>query len=85
MQIQYGQGKTQYGPGVSINLTGEEVAMAISSYLVAHGVHIEGAQTITVNKEFCESGNIYIDPSGFVIQHGKKISGRGPKKKCPGE
>jgi hypothetical protein len=28
MEIQFGKGKTKYGPGVQIDLTGEEVAMA---------------------------------------------------------
>ena len=43
MNISYGNGPTQYGPGVSIEMTGEDVALAISAYLVAHGIHISGA------------------------------------------
>ena len=75
--VRYGDGKTQYGPGVSIELTGSEVATAISAYLVAHDVNISGARTITVNGELCEIGHVYVDPSGFVVSDGVAISGRG--------
>lgn len=79
MNIQYGNGSTKYGPGVSIELTGNEVATAIDAWLVAHGVHVSGARTITVNGELCGDGQIYVDPSGFVITpEGNRLSGRGP-------
>lgn len=81
MEIKYGDGKTQYGPGVSIELTGNEVATAIAAWLVAHGVHYSGARTITVNGELCKTGNIYVDPSGFVIADGEKFDGCGPEIK----
>jgi len=42
MNIQYGKGTTKYGPGVSIELTGNEVANAIDAWLVAHGVDVWG-------------------------------------------
>lgn len=77
MTIDYGAGKTEYGPGVEINLTGTEVALAISAWLVAHGVHVFGPQTIRVNGELCGYGQIYVDPSGFAVHDGVKISGRG--------
>lgn len=78
MNIQHGNGPTEYGPGVSIELDGNEVATAIDAWLVAHGVHVSGPRTITVNGELCEAGQIYVDPSGFVITpKGKKVSGRG--------
>ena len=78
MNITYGSGKTEYGPGVSIELTGDEVAIAISAWLVAHGVHISVSRTIRVNGDLCEHGSIYVDPSGFVITpDGEKMSGRG--------
>jgi hypothetical protein len=77
MKIKHGKGKTKYGPGVSIKLTGSEVATAISSYLVSQGVHVEGARTITVNKDLCSVGNVYVDPSGYVIDNGVIIAGRG--------
>lgn len=80
MKVDYGRGPTEYGPGVSINMTGAEVALAISAYLVAHGIHISGPRTITVNGELCEEGRVYVDPSGYVISGGEKLSGRGPEK-----
>ena len=78
MKISYGNGSTEYGPGVNIQLTGDEVAIAIAAWLVAHGVHVDGARTVTVNGELCEFGRVYVDPSGFVITpEGQKFSGRG--------
>ena len=77
MKMQFGNGKTKYGPGVSIELDGNEVALAIDAWLVANGVHVSGPRTITVNGELCKAGNIYVDPSGFVITpKGRKLSGR---------
>jgi hypothetical protein len=75
--VKHGDGKTQYGPGVSIELTGDEVATAISAFLVAHDINISGPRTITVNGELCEIGHVYVDPSGFVVSEGMMISGRG--------
>ena len=78
MEIKLGEGKTEFGPGVSIDLTGDEVALAIDAYLVSHGVHVDGARTIRVNGGLCEKGSIYVDPSGFVISPtGDKLPGRG--------
>jgi hypothetical protein len=78
MRITYGDGTTEYGPGVSIELTGEEVARAISAYLTAYDVNIQGARTITVNGDLCEAGEVYVDPSAFVVANGRRYSGRGP-------
>lgn len=63
MNIQFGKGKTQFGPGVQIDLTGNEVAMAIYTYLTAHSIIIAGPATISVNGEMCEVGSVYVDPS----------------------
>lgn len=80
MFIYHGSSKTEYGPGVNIDLTGGEVAAAISAYLVAHDVHVDGPRTITVNGELCERGEIYVDPSGFVITpQGHRLTGRGDR------
>jgi len=76
MHIRKGKGTTEFGPGVDILLSGCEVATAIEAYLVAHGVHIRGPRTITVNGDLCEQGNVYVDPSGFVVDRGEKINGR---------
>ena len=77
MEVKYGAGKTEYGPGVSIELSGSEVATAIDAWLVAHNIYVSGSRTITVNGAICRSGNVYVDPSGFVIKDGNRISGVG--------
>jgi hypothetical protein len=77
MKVKRGKGKTKYGPGVEIKLSGREVATAISAYLTAHQIHVSGAHTITVNGSLCWDGKVYVDPSGFVVAKGKKHSGRG--------
>jgi hypothetical protein len=76
-KVIYGDGKTQYGPGVEINLTNDEIAIAIEVYLLAHGIYIQGPRTITVNGNLCEFGNVYVDPMGFVVHNGEQFSGRG--------
>jgi hypothetical protein len=76
IKVQRGNGRTEYGSGVSVELDGDDVAKAISAYLVAHDIHISGSRTITVNGELCQVGHIYVDPSGFVIANGEKASGR---------
>ena len=60
-------------PAVAIELTGDEVAMAIDVYLHAQGVIIRGPRTIQVNGALCESGRVYVDPSGFVIHEGERL------------
>jgi len=77
MNIKFGKGKTEYGPGVQIDLTGDEIATAIDAYLVAHGVFVSGPRTITVSGELIKCGEIYVDPSGFVVVDGVKYLGRG--------
>jgi hypothetical protein len=76
-KVKMGNGKTEFGPGVEVTLTGDEVARAIDAFLVTHGIHVSGPRTIGVNGELCVAGSIYVDPSGFVISHGKKYDGRG--------
>lgn len=78
MKIGYGNGHTEFGSGVDIELTGDEVARAIFAWLVARGVHVDGPRTVTVNGHLCESGRVYVAPEGFVITpKGRKFSGRG--------
>jgi len=77
MKVKYGKGKTEYGPGVQIKLTGVEVATAILAYLAAHRVYTEGPLTIRVNGQLCGKGSVYVDPAGFVTHRGKVYSGRG--------
>lgn len=80
MKINHGNGTTEHGPGVLIELTGDEVATAIDAYLVAHGVHVSGSRTVRVNGELCAAGAVYVDPSGFVVDNdgtGKRWRGNG--------
>ena len=77
MNIKHGKGRTQYGPGVDISLTGDEVDTAIAAYLTAHKVYVSGPRTVTVNGKPIELGEVYVDPSGFVVSEGETISGRG--------
>lgn len=81
MKVKMGSGKTEFGPGVEVTLTGSEVATAIDAFLVAHGIHVSGPRTINVNGELCSAGSVYVDPSGFVISGGKKYDGRGLAQK----
>lgn len=77
MNVRFGRGQEKFGPGVEIELSGGEVATAIDAFLVAHGIHVSGPRTIQVNGELCDSGSVYVDPSGFVIADGCRYSGRG--------
>ena len=78
MRIRHAGGKTKYGPGVVIELNGNEIATAIESWLVAHGVRVNGPRTISVNCNLIDEGQVYVDPDGFVINSdGVKFSGRG--------
>ena len=81
MEVKYGKGKTEYGTGVEVNLTGDEVATAIYAYLSAHKVYISGAATIKVNGELCKKGKIYIDPSAFIVYKGIKYLGNNKSTK----
>ena len=80
MEVKFGKGKTEYGPGVEVDLTGDEVATAIGAYLVAHGIYVDGPRTIRVNGELCEGGSVYVDPSGSVIYEGDRWTGSGNKE-----
>ena len=71
MIIQHGKGSTEYGRGIRIDLSGEEVAIAIDAYLTSHGLNINGPRTVKVNGELCRDGYVYVDPSGSL-----NVSGR---------
>lgn len=78
MKIDYGSGTTEYGPGVLIQLERDEIATAIDAYLVSHKVHVSGPRTITVNGKLINEGEVYVDPSGFVItSDGVRLRGKG--------
>lgn len=57
--------------GVNISLTGDEIAEAITLYLITHNIHVHGPRTIRVNGELCKVGHVYVDPSGYVVANGK--------------
>lgn len=80
MEIKFGDGKTEYGPGVSIEMTGDEVATAIDAWLVARGVCVRGPRTIRVNGGLCMEGKVYVDPSGFVAADGETWHGHGDRE-----
>jgi hypothetical protein len=77
MKVGYGNGMTEYGPGVLIELDGNELATAIDAYLVAHGVAVNGPRTILVNGKLCDNTQIYVDPSGRVSYDGEDYPGCG--------
>lgn len=80
MKIKLGNGKSILGPGIDIEMSGNDVVLAITAYLIAHNIRIDGARTITVNNELCKYARVRVDPSGFVIRNGKKINGKGITK-----
>lgn len=75
MKVMQGTVAVDPALGISIEMSGDEVALSIDTYLVAHGIHVSGPRTITVNGSLCEEGHVYVDPSGFVIASGERISG----------
>lgn len=75
MEVKHGKRMNCAGGGVEIHLSGDDVALAIDAYLVAHGFHVSGPRTVTVNGCLCRSGRVYVDPSGFVVAGGEKYDG----------
>jgi hypothetical protein len=65
---------TQYGTAVKIQLSGNDVATAIDAWLVAQGVTVVGPRTISVNSELCREGRVFVDPSGYVVKKGRKVT-----------
>jgi len=79
MHIQHGDGSTKYGPGVSITLSGHEVARAIDAFLVANNINVQGPRTIRINGDFCRPANVYVDTDGFVETSEETFHGNGCK------
>jgi len=71
----------KHGDGVLVSLSGDDVARAIITYLTAHRIYIDGPMTIRVNDQLCESGTVYVDPAGAVIEKGFRITGNDWKNK----
>ena len=74
MKIGKGDSAGIYSEGTVIELTGDEVALAIDSWVYSQGVVIDGARTVRVNEVNIESAYIYVDPSGRVIKRGEVLS-----------
>lgn len=77
MEVKFGNGSTEFGPGVLVSLSGDELAIAIDTYLAAHGFHVTGPRTTYVNGKLCQKAEIYVDPSGSVMVNGTRYNGRG--------
>lgn len=76
MKITKGNGTTEDGTGIDIELSGNEVAGAIIKYLERNDIFITGPRSVFVNDVLCERGSVYVDPSGTVERNDKIISGR---------
>ena len=76
MDIVKGKGETLYGKGISILLTGDEVAMAIRDWIKNKATHISGPSTVLIESKLCTGAEVYVDPSGYVEDFtGKRYSG----------
>ena len=77
--VKRGKGKTSYGPGVDIILDFDELARAIDLYLYSKEIYIDGPRTIWINGKLIREKvcRVSVDPSGSVLEGGKKISGSG--------
>ena len=77
--VKHGKGTSQFGPGVQINLTGDEVAHAIDIYLLSQDIIVRGPRTIRYDGELLEDNccEVYVDPSGSAMQNGVRFTGRG--------
>ena len=60
---------------LNIELTGNEVEIAIDAWLVAQSIYVDGPRTITVNGKLIGRGEVHIASEGFVIHEGIKHSG----------
>lgn len=78
MDIKYGKGTTEFGPGVMVELTSVEVDTAIDAYLVNQEVYVSGPRSIQLEDGGAE---VYVDPSGSVRYAGIETFGRGPTDK----
>lgn len=77
IKIRHGDGTTEYGPGVLIEMSGNDVARAIDNWLYDQGVAVRGARTIRIGGELCKPATIYVDPSGYVSHGDCQWDGRG--------
>lgn len=77
ISIKFGNKETKDGSGVRIELSGNAIAKAINKWLADQNIYIYGPRTMTVNGDLCDFGHIYVDPPGWIVSNGEKISGEG--------
>lgn len=80
VEVKYGNGKTEYGPGVLITFDANDICRFIISALEErYGITIGGPRTIKIGGELIQGdGSIYVDSSGSAVCGDLLYSGRGP-------
>ena len=64
MNLKYGSDKDN--PGVRIDLTPEEVCLAVEAFLVSNGVFIRGPRRVTVNSTTVHNASVSVEDTGSV-------------------
>lgn len=77
MKIRHGDGQTDHGPGVLIELSAEEVVLAIHAWLIDNRIGIEGPRTVKVNGGVVQHASVYVEPSGKVYTPTGPLMGHG--------
>lgn len=78
MHVGYGKVLTEAGPGIRVQLTSQEVEIAIRCYLTAHCLQLHGDYKITIDNAPVGDAEILVEPAGYVVVRGKKMCGGGP-------
>lgn len=76
MEIKRGGG-AHGGPGILIELSGNELSAAVDRYIAQHGVQVRGARTVRVNGLNCACATVFVDPSGSVVSGNCDFTGQG--------
>lgn len=85
MEVGFG-GQDETWAGVDIELSGTEVAAGTGAFLVAHGIHVSGPRTVTVNGEPCKVGRsmsilaVRRSQTGYA---GRAVARRHPRNNSP--
>ena len=70
MEVKFGEGKTEYGTGISITLDSNEVANAITKYIESKGYTINGARTVKVRAQNNQGeAEIYVIADYDMVQN----------------
>lgn len=62
--------------GAYIELSGSELTAAVLLYAASQGAKIRGSTTVVVNGAQGRGALILVDPAGYVILDGEKVSGQ---------